>query len=47
MSSLLEPDSLYTRSATAEPSTTSQTREKKWKAPVWQYCRHPTADEEH
>ena len=37
MSSLLEPES----------STTSQTHEKKWKAPVWQYCRHPTADEEH
>ena len=47
MSSLLEPDSSYTRSATAESSTTSQTHEKKWKAPVWQYCRRPTADEEH
>ena len=47
MSSLLEPDSLYTRSATAESSTTSQTCEKKWKALVWQYCRCPTADKEH
>ena len=47
MSSLLEPDSSYTRSATAESSTTSQTCEKKWKALVWQYCRRPTADEEH
>jgi hypothetical protein len=47
MSSLLKPDSSYTRSATAESSTTSQTREKKWKALVWQYCRRPTADEEY
>jgi len=47
MSSLLEPDSSYARSATAESSTTSQTCEKKWKAPVWQYCRRPTADKEH
>jgi len=47
MSSLLEPDSSYIRSATAESSTTSQTFEKKWKALVWQYCRRPTANEEH
>src|SRR5271168_4495119 len=47
MSSLLEPDSSYAQLATTESSATSQTHEKKWKAPVWQYCRCPTADEEH
>ena len=47
MSSLLKPDLLYMQLATAESSTTSQTCEKKWKAPVWQYCRRPTADEGH
>ena len=47
MSSLLKPDLSYAQLATAESSATSQTYEKKWKAPVWQYCRCPTADEEH
>jgi len=47
MASPLEPNSSYARSATAESSAPSQTREKKWKAPVWTYCRRPIANKKH
>jgi hypothetical protein len=45
MSSTNELDSSFVRSATDESTTTTQTYNKKWKSPVWQYCRRPTADE--
>jgi hypothetical protein len=37
MSSLLELDSSFTRSAIGESTTTTQTHEKKWKSPTWWY----------
>jgi hypothetical protein len=51
MSSSIEPDSSFVQSATRESATgesaaTTQTHDKKWKSPVWQYCRCPTADED-
>src|SRR5579862_2529680 len=46
MSSLLEPDSSFVQSTSAESTTEStKIRSKKWKSPVWEYCRRPTADE--
>jgi hypothetical protein len=46
MSSSIEPDSSFVQSTTAESITTTQTHDKKWKSPVWQYCRCPTPDED-
>jgi hypothetical protein len=51
MSSSIKPDSSFVRSATGESAAgelaaTTQTYDKKWKLPVWQYCRCPTADED-
>ena len=46
MSSLLELDSSYAQSISVKSTGTSQTYEKKWKAPVWQYCHCLTADKE-
>jgi hypothetical protein len=51
MSSSIEPDSSFVRSATGESATgesaaTTQTHDKKWKSPVWQYCCCPTADKD-
>jgi hypothetical protein len=45
MASFLEPETSFTRSNTAESTETSQSKEKKWRAPVWAYCRRPTIDE--
>jgi hypothetical protein len=45
MSSMLEPDSSFTPSALAESTTTTQSYSKKWRSPVWAYCRRPTKDE--
>jgi hypothetical protein len=45
MSSFLEPESSFARSTTAESTETSQSHEKKWRAPIWAYCRRPTPDE--
>jgi hypothetical protein len=45
MSSFLEPESSYTRSISIESTETSQSYNKKWRAPVWAYCRRPAPDE--
>ena len=45
MSSLLELDSSFTRSAIGELTTTTQTHEKKWKSPTWRYYYRPAKDE--
>jgi hypothetical protein len=45
MSSTIELDSSFVRSTPGESTTTTQSHGKKWKSPVWQYCRRPTADE--
>jgi hypothetical protein len=45
MSSILEPDSSLVPSALAESTTTTQSHGKKWRSPVWAYCRCPTKDE--
>ena len=46
MSSLLEPDSSFTRSTIANSTTSTLSHNKKWRSPVWQYCRRPTLDED-
>jgi hypothetical protein len=38
MSSLLEPDSLFAASASAESSTTTQSQSTKWRSNVWEHC---------
>jgi hypothetical protein len=45
MSFILEPDSSIAPSALDESTTTTQSYSKKWKSPVWAYCRRPTKDE--
>jgi hypothetical protein len=45
MSSLLEPDSSFAASASAESSTTTQSQSTKWRSNVWEHCRRPTKDE--
>ena len=40
MSSFLEPESSFARSTTAESIETFQSHDKKkWRAPVWKFCR--------
>ena len=47
MSSLLEPDSSFTPSTAAESNTNTLSHDKrKWRSPVWQYCRRPTLDKD-
>ena len=47
MSSLLEPDSSFTPSTAAESNTNTLSHDKrKWRSPVWQYCRRPILDED-
>jgi hypothetical protein len=47
MSSLLEPDSSFTQSTTAESTTSTLSHDKrKWWSPVWQYCRRPMLNED-
>jgi hypothetical protein len=45
MSSLLELDSSFAASASAESSTTTQSQSTKWRSNVWEHCRRPTKDE--
>jgi hypothetical protein len=45
MSSLLDPEASFTCSTTAESIETSQSHAKKWRAPVWAFCRRPMLDE--
>jgi hypothetical protein len=47
MSSLLDPDSSFTQSTTVDSTTSDLSHDKKkWRSPVWQYCRRPTPDED-
>lgn len=49
MSSLLEPDSSFTQSVIAESTTSTDTLshdKRKWRSPVWQYCRRPILDKD-
>jgi hypothetical protein len=46
MSSFLRLESSYQRSTSTESTETSQSYEKKWRAPVWANCRRPTLDED-
>jgi len=45
MSSLLEPDSSFIASASAESITTTQSHSTKWRSPAWKYCRRPIEGE--
>jgi hypothetical protein len=47
MSSLPELDSSFARSATVDSTTSTLSHDKKkWRSPIWQYCRHPILDED-
>ena len=45
MSSFLEAESSFTQSITAESTESHSNNKRKWRAPVWKYCRRPTPDE--
>jgi len=45
MSSLLEPDSSFAASASAESATTTQSHCTKWRSPAWKHYRCPTKEE--
>jgi hypothetical protein len=42
MSSLFEPDSSFTQSASAD---STQSKSTNLRAPCWEYCRRPTQDD--
>jgi hypothetical protein len=45
MSSLLELDSSFTRSTSADSTTTTQSKGRKRSAPCWEYCRRATPND--